>query len=339
MAKRRPKKRRHKAPDHSQKPRADRGTRALEDRTWKQPVLGGSHDRNRAWTYLQRFMTFEMAILNNNIDDLDTTSIPHEHYYLLTRWPDAFGLFRHAMWSYFERVIGMNPWTATLRSLMIRARAADPDGFERFDEAITTALPRFQVQRNNVLHQIQEDASPNARERHRAMIQLYSDMYEIDFPLWLLGVLGQSYRRGVVDPTSFGGPSTVVAQASLIDAVSTAAAGTPLEPLLKTAYIPALRNSINHNAYEVLFAGKDGDGFAGIRDSDSGDTWEADAVMAAWRATADLTNAAMSTCASVSEMTVPSSHKMYARLPCGRDQLRGRRRRPACNRRSTVVFP
>lgn len=85
--------------------------------SWRLPTIAGTQDPGRAAEYLELFMAFEMAILNDNLGSLDFGSIPHEHRYLMQRWPDAFSFFRHAMWGYAERALHLNPWTTTLRSL------------------------------------------------------------------------------------------------------------------------------------------------------------------------------------------------------------------------------
>lgn len=275
------------------------------------PLMGGSSDPKRAGAYLDKFMQYELSILYPE-RSLSPNDAPYEHQYILGRWPEAFPLFRHAMWAYAERVLGLNPWSSTLRSLLVRARSQDPEGFLELSEAIETALPRFHAQRNNVLHQIHDDdLQISARERHRSMVRLYADMYEIDFPLWLLGVLGKAHRTGSVDSGAFGGPEGKVAQGSLVEAVALSVRDTPLGPLLDDAYMAPLRNSIQHNAYEVVLGGPDGTGFALLRDVDSNEEWSAETVVTAVQHTADLMNAAMSACASVENVVAPAKEERF----------------------------
>lgn len=309
MARKNRRQRRADRPTKSERKRAQQ----LAEDVWGLPVVSGAENGDRAWGYLERFMLFEIALIDTELDQVNLDDLPPEHKYLLSRWPDAFDFFRHALWTYAETVIGMNPWTSTIRSMMVRARALDPQGFEDLEKAIEEALPRFKTQRDNVLQQVNERPAESPRERHRRMVKLYADMYEVDYPLWLIGVLGRAIRTGKINPDSFGGPKTSVAQGSLVDAVGGALTGTPLEPLLRSAYLPGLRNTIQHNSYELRL-GEEGrsDELVAIHDPESKDEWPADQIFASWQSTGDLVNAAMAASASMTFDSSPAVRSKFA---------------------------
>lgn len=294
-----PKNRKQRRAERPRKSERKRMQQRAQD-IWGLPMVSGTKDNDRAYNYLNRFMLFETAMLDEGLDQIDIDTLPPEHKYLISRWPDAFDYFRHALWTYAETVVGMNSWTSTIRSMMVRVKAMDRHGFDDFEQAIAEAFEHFETQRNNVLHQVNENATLSPRERYRRVAKLYADMYEVDYPLWLIGVLGKAVRDGKIRPDSFGGPNTIVAQGSLVDAVADALRGTPFEPLLRSAYLPGLRNAIQHNSYELRLSDEgQSHELIAIRDKGSQQEWPADQVFSCLQSTGDLVNAAMAASASV----------------------------------------
>lgn len=94
-------------------------------------------------------------------------------------------------------------------------------------------------------------------------------------------MVGRAYQTGNIDPSAFGGPTTAVAQGSLVDSVALAVKGTPLAPLLERAYIPQLRNAVGHNSYEIVFGDGPTESLTAIRDTLSDAEWPAEAVWGA----------------------------------------------------------
>lgn len=217
------------------------------------PTVSGPKDRERAWAYFDQFNTFEQWVLDGgpprHAPGAQTTP---EHLFMIERWPEAFEVYRESMWSYLERELQLNPWTATLRSLLQRAKATDPVGYPDLMEEVDRGLDRYWQQLRNASHAQRDiQASATEHQKLRASLRTYTELFEIDFGLWFLGVLGRCYGEGKIRTQLFGGSSTNVAQGSLIDQVSTSIAGTPLQPLLSSALDPELRNVIGHNDYRI----------------------------------------------------------------------------------------
>jgi len=83
--------------------------------------------------YAVQFAHFEeWIILDRPEDFLDLDEVPAEHNMLITNSPESFEFYRHAMWAYLERYNDMHEWSSTIKSLLIRARRADPIGYESF---------------------------------------------------------------------------------------------------------------------------------------------------------------------------------------------------------------
>jgi len=241
------------------------------------PMVRGPKDPDRAMKYLERFAQFEEWILAGEpSSDASPDDYPPEHRYMLLRWPDAFEIYRESMWTYLERELQLNPWVATMRSLLGRAREADPKGCAEFIESARQGVDRFWQQHRNAQHTLRgSDRNATERQKIRHALQTYAAFYEIDYPLWVIAVLARSFQTGNVKPTLFGGPATHVAQGNLIGGVCEVTAGTPLGQLLSSAYDADLRNAIGHNDYAIdnLPSG----GFE-VTDSRTGKVWESDDV-------------------------------------------------------------
>jgi hypothetical protein len=68
-------------------------------------------------------------------------------------------------------------------------------------------------------------------DRLRAIAQIYAGLFELELPLWTLGVLADAYHSGKVDAKRYGGPQTQTAQGSLIETVAVDLDGTILNEL------------------------------------------------------------------------------------------------------------
>jgi len=239
-------------------------------------VIRGPFDGDRAWAYFRKFSEFESWILDGEPPaDSRGREVPPEHDMMLSYWPEAFEVYRESMWAYLERELKINPWIATLRSLLERGRAIDPGGCEAFIEEARGGVDRYWQQRRNADQRGRHLKDRPLDKRYvRDLLSAYSEYYEIDFGLWVLGSLAKCFSDGRFTPRAFGGPSTGVAQGSLVDAVVLAANGTPLGALILSAYDASLRNAIGHNDYSIALDG----GELTVTDSRSGTVWTSDDI-------------------------------------------------------------
>jgi hypothetical protein len=123
--------------------------------------------------------------------------------------PEAFHFYRFCLMEYLERILGLSPWNVTVRSELMRARLRDRSGFENFEERAWDASDRFATQRINAVRRYATHLMVlNEGRPEQAMQQLlstYTDLYEIEYSLWYLGVLAGAITTGKFRPGAFGG--------------------------------------------------------------------------------------------------------------------------------------
>lgn len=212
----------------------------------------------KAWDHLERMMEYEIWLSGADDEDnesLDINSLPTWYHAAARHSPEAFEFVRHHSFAYVSSIAGLAPWSELLMSILRRAFELDPDGAEELlgslDEAHDRFLRQYQ-QATKSFHAASELEDTVARLR--VSLQSWAAIYETDVPLWLLGVLGQSLKKGSINSGAFGGPLTATAQSSLVNSIGEIVEGTPLEELLTGAYDPDLRNTLAHNDYEILVA-------------------------------------------------------------------------------------
>ena len=233
-----------------------------------------------AWDYLQRFMVYEGWVRAGAHEDdaAMLEDIPFEHHVVVNRWPEAFEFYRHSLASYLERISGISPWTAHVRSMLNRVSLADPAGAAELRQRALDGKDTYGTQNANTMSAFwTANSHANPEERTRAHLKAYAEAYEMDFPLWYLGVLGKASKKGVVEAGSFGGPNTTVAQGALIDQVVSSLEETPLAELMDDALIPDLRNAASHNDYRLHLDEKRTKVVTVEKVSD-GQTWPVEAV-------------------------------------------------------------
>jgi hypothetical protein len=169
--------------------------------------------------------------------------------------PEAFHFYRFCLMEYLERILGLSPWNVTVRSELMRARLRDRSGFENFEERAWDASDRFATQRINAVGRYATHLMVlNEGRPEQAMQQLlstYTDLYEIEYSLWYLGVLAGAITTGKFRPGAFGGPNTKKGQDALIEQVEKSLQGTPFVGPFSLSYDAALRHAVSHNSYRL----------------------------------------------------------------------------------------
>lgn len=202
---------------------------------------------------------------------LDPAELPSTYVMAMHLWPDAFEFLRHHMFVYVGDVIGHAPWGQMLLSLTRRALASDPGGATRLMDAFAAAHQRFLQQYREAMRAMRTSShAPDSTSMLMAALFGWAAIYETDFPLWFLGMLGKALSTGSVDINYLGGPNTTTAQGSLVNSLATALDGTPLRNVLDDAYDVNLRNSLLHNDYELTRT----DTGVVLRDHLTGVTWD-----------------------------------------------------------------
>lgn len=217
MSRIRRKKRRLK---HAPVPEND-ATEAVEN-PFRLPALSRGLEESakpKAWRYLEQAMVME-EWLREGEGDLPFEELPLEHRYMLLYWPHAFEFYRLHLFEYLERVLGLSPWNMVARSVLFRLRESDPTGFEEFQRVAYQERERFSVQRRNAIRRYLESMSAFSSGDHRRSVEYlltaYAHVYEIDYSLWYLGVLGRAYATSRFEPQAFGGPESNVDQGALL---------------------------------------------------------------------------------------------------------------------------
>lgn len=295
-------------PQTKSKPRLTE-TQALKE-VIKSPAFGHSTDHKKADEYRAAFMAFEDWVTAGKPEEgLDPASLPLEHRSMMEFWPEAFEVYRHAMWTYLERTLNLNPWTAEIRSLMLRVRSIDPTGFAEFLNQIDSGVERFVEQkRNAILMHNNLGTHATVREDVEATLALYAKYYEIDFPMWFLAVLGKAIKDGRVNPTAFGGPNSSTPQGSLIESTVEALKETPLERPIAEAYDAELRNAIQHNDYKLKIS----PGEITASTLDGSRKWRGDQLWDSVMGTAQIVNATQTVAAYIRAVDDPRATAEFA---------------------------
>lgn len=200
---------------------------------------------------------------------------PQIYQTFFEKWPEAFEFYRHNAFSYVSKLLGYMPLGTALESVLRRAKALDEDGYVRFIDALVEGAPRFSRQRTEATRYIETIPEPGASLAHlRSALYGYASLYEIDFPLWFLGVVSRALNGQDFDPNLFGGSGTKTSQASLISSIEPFLEDTPLKVSFDLAYDSGLRNAIAHNDFELAERGRE----VVIIDHGSGHEWTEDEV-------------------------------------------------------------
>jgi hypothetical protein len=229
-----------------------------------------------AWSQLVRMMAYEQWVeAGRPVDGLLIKDWPFIYRPFFERWPEAFEFYRHNAFAYVSRNIGHMPLGEVVDSMLQRMKVMDPSGYLDFVKVLKQAGVRFQRQRREAtsfLKVISQVQSP--QDELRGILHGYANLYETDFPIWFLGVLGRGFQTGSLDPEFLGGPESKTAQGALIASVRESLDGTPLCRSFDLSFDRPLRNAVAHNAYEIV----EGDSDLDVVDHTSGQRWSADEV-------------------------------------------------------------
>jgi hypothetical protein len=221
--------------------------------------MGSGHESKSAVeAYLRTDMQLDQWLDEGaRPDDFETVfqELPMEHQFMLFQWKEAFPFWRMSLYEYSERILGISPWTSTIRSVLARLRATNPNGVAAFEQLAFQERERAAIQLRNAVERYDNLARERTRDSVRGLLNAYADVYEVDLTLWYLGVLARAYLTSEFDLDAFGGPRTRTAQAALIGQVEEALLGTPFAPMFAEAYDPVLRNAIGHNDYDLRPSG------------------------------------------------------------------------------------
>ncbi len=250
----------------------------------------GVHER--AISYINKFLKFEEYVSSDGrAGDINVEDIPLEHRKMLEFGEHAFSYYRHSLWSYVERISSLNPWASMVRSLIIRMRKDDPEGFSEFVEVTSSAAGHFLAQKRNAEESEKDiDKSDDFRKSIRSRLRVYVELYEIDYPLWFLGVIAKASKTGSVRAGLFGGPVPKTAQGALVNEVHGLLESSPMGPFFKEAYDAELRNAIQHNDYLI---DEDASGLF-VSNIEGSKTWSAEKIYQRITGTQQLMQAVMS---------------------------------------------
>lgn len=189
-------------------------------------------------------------------------------------WPEAVDYALEQTYAYVARALDLVPWSEIVESLSRRAFANDEVGRAQLNDSLRQALPRFsrqyrggQIGLADIMHGDTNDPEIAIR---RALLA-YTALYEIDLPLWYLGVLGRAHSSGRISTDFLGGPEGSTAQGAMINEIQPLLQNTPLELPLSMTYDAVLRNAINHNDYEIV----DHEGGSRVYDHRTARSWDA----------------------------------------------------------------
>ena len=216
-------------------------------------ILWGPSDPKKANDYLNRFLSYENWILRGRPQNYPTHLFPAEYERIVTEWPQGFPFYRDSLAMYLERVLNLSPCVSCVSSLLRRAEQCDPEGYVKFYSVADEASNRYAKQANNAINAMHEALDSDNMESYvRQFLRAYCDFYEIGFPLWFIGVLSKSERIGQINVGSFGGPNSETNKGALVEQVLDEVAGSPLEEVVRCAYLPDLRNAVSHNEIETV---------------------------------------------------------------------------------------
>lgn len=212
-------------------------------------VLWGASDPKKVNDYLNRFLSYENWVSRGRPQNYPTHLFPAEYEHIVTEWPQGFPFYRDSLAMYLERVLNLSPCVLYISSLLRRAEQCDPEGYVKLYSVADEASNRYAKQANNAINAMHEALDSDNMESYvRRFLRAYCDFYEIDFPLWFIGVLSKSERTGQINIGLFGGPNSETNKGTLVEQVLDEIAGSPLEEVVRCAYLPDLRNAVRARA-------------------------------------------------------------------------------------------
>lgn len=237
-------------------------------------VLWGASDLKKVNDYLGRFLSYESWLSRGRPQNYPTHLFPAEYERIITEWPQGFSFYRDSLAMYLERVLNLSPCVSYISSLLRRAEQCDPEGYVEFYSVADEASDRYAKQANIAINAMHEAFESDTLESYiRQFLHAYCDFYEINFPLWFIGVLSKSERTGQIDVGLFGGPNSETSQGALVEQVLDKVAGSPLEEVVRGAYLPDLRNAVSHNEIETI---ANESRIASVRSIRTGQEWTMD---------------------------------------------------------------
>lgn len=237
-------------------------------------VLWGASDPKKANDYLRRFLSYENWISRGRPQNYSTHLFPAEYERIAIEWPQGFSFYRDSLAMYLERVLNLSPCVSYINSLLRRIEQCDPEGYIELHSVADEASFRYAKQANNAINAMHEALDSDPIESYiRQFLHAYCDFYEIDFPLWFIGVLSKFERTGQIDVESFGGPNSETSKGTLVGQILDKVAGSPLEEVVRSAYLPDLRNAVSHNEIEIT---ANESGVVSVRSIRTGQKWKMD---------------------------------------------------------------
>lgn len=250
------------------------------------PVIADPRVAGEQLDFLMRYERWLNSTSPTTKDARKPSFAPGIYKMFWNRWPQAFEFYRHSAFAYISSALGAVPWGPVVVSLLHRLRQHDEAGYQNLVQALQGAGNRFREQRISALRLL--DNVPRQHGDHEALrlsLLAYAALYEVDLPLWFLGVVGKALQTGTLDPTYLGGPNTATTQGSLIESVKTALDGSPLSEALDIPFDRNLRNAVGHNDYQII--GSDDAGLR-VRSLQSSHEWSEDDVWRRLTATHDM---------------------------------------------------
>lgn len=250
-------------------------------------------DPTVAHEFYRRLMSYELWIQNREDDeDYREGLLPGWHEQVLLRWPEGFAFYRQRAFEYVSRALRLRPWGAVVHGLLMRAVDRDPQGARDLRVLLEGSHDRYMRQRQNANSLLTAaHRAESSQEALRLALQFYQAVYEVDLPLWFLGVIGKALGTGQIDTDYLGGPQTRTQQGSLIEQVTGQLKDTPLSKLLQTCYDRHLRNSIGHNDIEIVTPAQ-GSGVA-LVDHATGRSWTSEEAWEFVHASHEMYDAAL----------------------------------------------
>lgn len=263
-----------------------------------------------AHMHLSQATIFE-DLLRGDLEGFDPEDLPIEYRYMLGYWPEAFQFYRLYLMEYLERILGLSPWNVTVRSELMRARLRDDSGFEEFEKQGWEGSDRFVTQRINAVRRYATHLMllNEGRPEHamQELLSTYSDLYEIEYSLWYLGVLARAVTQGDFRPDAFGGPKTRTGQDALIEQVEESLKETPFYGPFSLSYDPRLRHAVSHNSYRLLTSGED----IAVQDLETGTRWDTRAVNTLVLNSLQLVQAVATSVGYVHEIWLPNRQREF----------------------------
>lgn len=166
-------------------------------------------------------------------------------------WGDSFEFVRSTSVGYVSRVLSLVPWIDLFESVYRRVANEDPAGAAELVVELQQGLPKFNRQyRQAVLGMVWPTDTPD-ESFLRSALASFATAYEVDMPLWFMGVLAQAHMRGRINSSFCGGASSTTAQGAVLVETEKLIVGTPFEEGFTSTYCRSLRNAIGHNDYDI----------------------------------------------------------------------------------------